>query len=579
MQTRVMPAALVSACFTLGFTVTAQAQQGALTDVTVEGHVYEPQRLPPTNARVKSLQMPAGFSLQRFGEGLDNPRTLVQADDGTVYAAQRKPGNVVMLRDLDGDGIADVQKIVVRLKEAHGLAIRGRQLFIADVHHVHVGELRGDGEVGPLRVVVGGLPDGGQHPNRTLAFSPQGDLFLTVGSSCNECRETDRERATLLKVDIGRGHAKNREIYAAGLRNMLGFDWHPLTGRLFGLDNGIDWLGDNEQSEELNELLPGHRYGWPYVYDVDQINPHSEPQSVTAEQWAQLSDEPVGMYTPHSAPMQMRFYRGTQFPPQYANSAFAAFRGSWNRKPPSGYEVVQVRFTNSGDFQAFEPFVSGFLQPLPAGHGFFGRPVGLTPMNDGALLFSDDTNNTLYKVSYGPPASLPPQGLARDVLRASMQLNVQSTAISAGGRIDKRFTDYGKGISPQLSWSEPPPRTRSLVLMMEDPDAVAPLPFVHWLAINIPPQLKSLPSGVPTAFQPWRGRPLRQGTNSISERGYYGPRPPAGDPPHRYHFQVFALDTTLALPDGFNRHALLEAMQGHVLASGELVGTYQEPNP
>jgi Raf kinase inhibitor-like YbhB/YbcL family protein len=571
----------------VNFSTNALAQSGQFTDVTIEGHIYEPQRLAPTNERVGKLQVAAGFSVQRFAEGLDNPRILATADNGDVYVTQRKPGNVVLLRDLDSDGIADVQKIVLRLKNAHGIAIRGRQVYIATVKHVYVGDLRNDGSIGRLRTLIRDLPDGGQHPNRTLGFSPQGELFVTVGSTCNECRETNPEHATLLRVtdaegDHDRRHGpeskKNREIYSSGLRNTLGFDWHPASGRLFGLDNGIDWLGDNEQSEELNELLPRHRYGWPYVYDEDQFNPHTEPQFLTQAQWARLSDEPVGMYTPHAAAMQMRFYRGTQFPAQYASDAFAAFRGSWNRKPPSGYEVVRLRFTGGGEFQAFEPFVTGFIESQPDGtHGFFGRPVGLTLTQDGAVLFSDDTNNTLYKVSYGASAALPPQQLARQILPASAPLTVASSAIGPGQPIDKKYTDYGKGISPPLSWSGVPARTRSLVLMMEDPDALAPLPFVHWLAINIPPQLKSLPPGIDTDFQPLRGQPLRQGSNSISARGYFGPRPPPGDPPHHYHFQLFALDTTLDLPDGFNRHALLEAMRGHVLASGELIGTFQQP--
>jgi Raf kinase inhibitor-like YbhB/YbcL family protein len=137
--------------------------------------------------------------------------------------------------------------------------------------------------------------------------------------------------------------------------------------------------------------------------------------------------------------------------------------------------------------------------------------------------------------------------------------------------------DYGKGISPPLRWSSLPAGTQSVVLMMEDPNAVSPLPFVHWTLINLPPNLRALPEDIRKAFEPLRGQPARQGSNSKSERGYFGPRPPAGDPPHPYHFQIFALDTKLDLPDGFNRHALLQAMSGHVLAEGELVGSFQAP--
>lgn len=560
----------------------AMAQQGKLTDVAISAHIYEPQRLSATDARIATLSLPQGFQIQRAADGLDNPRILATGPDGSTYVTQRMPGNVVRLQDLDHDGIVDTQQIVARLKNVHGIAIRNNEIYLADIHHVHAGTLNADGTVGRLRTVVRGLPDGGQHPNRTIGFSPEGDLFISVGSTCNECREPDSEHATVLKVtDAGHSHRgrKDREIFASGLRNTIGFAWQPSTARLFGLDHGIDMLGDDEQSEELNELSLGQRYGWPYVYDEDQINPHSEPLMLTSQQWAALSEEPVGLYTAHSAPMQLAFYTGQQLPADYRDDALAAFRGSWNRKPPSGYEVVRLRFRGE-QFEAFEPFVTGFLQQQPDGSfGFFGRPVGLTVAKDGAVLVGDDTNNTLYRVSYGSSAVKPgsPQRLALELFAVPRTISVTSPAISRGGAIDKKFSDYGRGISPPLAWSGLPAATRSVVLMMEDPDAVAPLPFVHWTLVNVPRSMRELPANIEQTYDPRRVRGL-QGSNSKSEQGYFGPRPPFGDPPHRYHFQVFALDTELDLPPGFNRHALLVAMQDHVLAAGELIGTFQAPD-
>ena len=555
------------------------AQQGKLTDVSVQGYIYEPQKLAPTQARIASLQVPAGFALNRFAEGLDNPRMLAVAGNGDVYVTQRIPGNVVLLRDTDRDGVADVQRIVVRLKDAHGIAIRGRQIYLTDVKKVYEAPLLEDGSVGRLRTIARGLPDGGQHPNRTLGFSPSGDLFVSVGSTCNECREPNPENATLLKLsDESR---KGRAIYASGLRNTIGFGWQPVSGKLFGFDHGIDWLGNDEQSEELNELVEGHRYGWPFVYDNDQINPHSEPVKLTSEQWAKLSDEPVGMYTAHAAPMQMTFYTGTALPGA-ANDAFIAMRGSWNRKPPSGYEVVRIRFDQAGAFAGLEPFVTGFMVPTPEGaHGYFGRPVGIAQAGDGSLLFGDDTNNTMYRVSAAtaPAPAIEPQTLASEIFSAAPRtLKVTSTAFTDGGNIPKRYSDYGAGISPPLQIDNVPAGTRSLVLMMEDPAALAPLPFVHWTGINIAADRRVVPENVPTIYEPLRGDPARQGSTSKSTTGYFGPRPPVGDPPHRYFFQVFALDTTLDLPAGFNRHALLKAMQGHVTAQGVTVGLFAAPD-
>jgi Raf kinase inhibitor-like YbhB/YbcL family protein len=561
----------------IALSMPAAGQQGKLTDVTIEGHVYEPARLPPTDARVANLSVPTGFVVQRFAEGLDNPRILALGPNGSIYVTQRKPGNVVVVRDTDGDGIADLQRIALRLPQAHGIAIRGNEIYLTDVKRIYAGDIRADGSIANVRAIVRNLPDGGQHPNRTLGFSPEGDLFVTVGSTCNECREPNPENATILKVDLRSGE---REIYASGLRNTIGFGWHPTSRLLYGMDHGIDWLGDNEQSEEMNAIRGRMRYGWPYIYDEDQFNPHSEPENLTLEQWAQLSEEPVGLYTPHSAPMQLAFYMANAFPADFRNNAFVSMRGSWNRKPPSGYEIVRARFGPDGTFEAFEPFVTGFLEQQPDGSfGYFARPVGSLVDSSGALLISDDTNNTLYRIAHGTASGTPaPQQLAADIFtQAPASLGLQSPAFASGTPIPKKYSAYGENRSPPLRWSGAPTGTRSFVLLMEDPDAIAPLPFVHWSAINIPAHATSLPENVRKAFQS-RGSPIQQGSTSNTTTGYFGPRPPPGDPAHHYHFQLFALDTTLTLPSGFNRQALLKAMQGHVLAKGTVIGTYQQPN-
>ena len=185
-----------------------------------------------------------------------------------------------------------------------------------------------------MRMMIDDLPDGGQHPNRTIAVK-NGKLYISVGSTCNACNETDVENATMVTTDM---NGKNRKIYASGLRNTIGFGWHPVSGKMFGMDHGIDWLGDNDQPEELNEIIEGKKYGWAYVYADGKINPQDEVPSnlgLTNEQWAQQSENPVLMYTAHSAPLQMAFYTGSQFPAEYKNDAFITMRGSWNSIPPS----------------------------------------------------------------------------------------------------------------------------------------------------------------------------------------------------------------------------------------------------
>jgi glucose/arabinose dehydrogenase len=165
------------------------------------------------------------------------------------------------------------------------------------------------------------------------------------------------------------------------------------------MDHNIDWLGDDEHGEELNRLIEGAKYGWPFVYDRSKFHPKNEPDGGNAA-WAKASREPELLYTPHAAPMQMVFYSGSQFPQEYRGDAFVAMRGSWNRRPPAGYEVVRVRF-QQGKQVRFESFLSGFLVQEGSRWAHFGRPVGLAVLPDGSLLVGDDTKGVIYRVSYG----------------------------------------------------------------------------------------------------------------------------------------------------------------------------------
>lgn len=578
---------LAVALFGAGVSAFAQ-QPDPLTDFEVQGRVYEPQPIPPTDERIAQLQLPAGFQIHRFAEGLDNPRMIAVANDGAVYVTQRRPGSLVLMRDLDGDGVVDVQKTVLRLKQLHGIEIRDRRIYLVTVKRVYAADLRQDGTLGRLEVIARGLPDGGQHPNRTLRLGNDGKLYVSVGSTCNACPEPNPENATLLRMDPTTG---KREIFASGLRNTIGFDWHRGSGRLFGMDQGTDWLGDEEQTEELNEIAESKRYGWPYLYDDDQLHPQAEPERVTQLEWADLSESPLAGYTAHAAAMQMRFYDGASFPNDYRDSAFIAMHGSWNRKPASGYEVVRAMFGSNGDFVGFEPFVTGFLQPQPntapplpgaqplPPDGYIGRPTGVAIAKDGALLVGDDSNNVIYRVVNGNAPSLTPQKLANEILdaRSDQAIQIRSRAFGANAPIPVKYSDYGKGISPPLEWGRLPAGTKSFLLMMEDPDATSPLPFVHWIAIGSP-ELTGLREDIAPVSWPRGFKSLLQGSNSRSTPGYFGPRPPPGSGPHRYHFQIFALDVALHVPTGANRHTVLEAAKGHVLAKGMVVGTFtREP--
>lgn len=401
---------------------------------------------------------------------------------------------------------------------------------------------------------------------------------------CDACAESNPENAAILRASLD---GKSRTIFASGLRNTIGFGWHPRTGELWGMDHGIDNLGDLQQ-EELNNIQAGKRYGWPYVYGVEEgVNPQDEPPAdITAATWAQMSEAASLGYTAHAAPMQMAFYPGGPFPDAYDGDAFVAMRGSWARSTPSGYEVVRVRFSD-GRARAIEPFLTSFI--ADGGLSRTGRPAGLAVAGDGSLLLGDDENGILYRISYpggrgkARPLSPPVDAMTTQTSRGSgvplalervqgrPAMTVSSPDIQPTGPIPAAHSEYYEGVAPALSWT-PVDGAATYVVIMEDPDAAAPKPFVHWLAWNLAEPMT--PQGLHEEIKLPNG--VVQGLTSRGSVGYFGPRPPVGDPPHRYHFQVFALDRPLDILPGSDRDALIAAMRGHVLAKGELVGTYAQ---
>jgi len=361
-------------------------------------HVMRPSVRTPTAERQRGLRVPPGFAVSVFARGLGSPRILAATDEGDLYVSRRDEGDVVLLGDRDRDGRADgAPRTVLTRAGAHGLALRGDELWIATVREVLVARRRPDGTLEAPRVVVRDLPPGGNHPNRTLAFGPDGRLYVSVGSTCNACEEPNPESATLLRFAAD---FSSRTIYARGLRNTIGFAWHPTTGALWGVDHGTDWLGDDAPPEELNLLVEGGHYGWPYLYDGNRPLPAdfvAQKGAAWLAAFAREARPPILGFTAHAAPMQLVFATKTRFPEGYRGDAFFSFRGSWNRRPPSGYEVARVRFDGDGNPTAFEPFLTGFL--VDGGAATFGRPVGLAVAADGALLVGDDTNGVIYRVA------------------------------------------------------------------------------------------------------------------------------------------------------------------------------------
>jgi glucose/arabinose dehydrogenase len=391
MPTPSRPSALLLAA---GLLLLAGPHGRAQEKAAVETHVVRPRVVPATPDRIATLKVAEGLQVSVFADGLGKPRMIAAAPNGDVYVTRREPGDVWLLKDADGDGRAEVKKSLLVRKDLHGVAVDGRTLYLATIHEVLAAARAGDGSLGRVRTVAKGLPDAGQHPNRTLAVGPDGALYVSVGSTCNACKEGP-ESATLLRMAKD---GRQRRVFASGLRNTIGFAWHPKTKALWGVDHGIDYLGDDEQKEEVNLLEDGQDYGWPYSYADGKVYvPIDPPPDGTKEQRAAKARQPALLLPAHSAPMQLLFAGGTQLPERFRTGAFVTLHGSWNRRPPSGYEVVFLRFENDVPVAA-EPFLSGFLADGPE-PTVFGRPCGLALLPDGSLLVGDDANGVIYRVS------------------------------------------------------------------------------------------------------------------------------------------------------------------------------------
>ncbi|HYW20680.1 MAG TPA: sorbosone dehydrogenase family protein [Nodularia sp. (in: cyanobacteria)] len=389
---------LIGCALILSITQTANSQQPEKQKIErMEGYLATPQKIEFQESLLQQLQLPAGFEISVFAKDLGNPRNLAIAPNGTVYVTRRKQGDVIALLGTNQDGRAkEIRTVAKGLKFVNGITIHQNRLYFVTNTHLYAVDLRSDGTEGKLETLISDLPDAGQHPNRTIAFGPDGMLYISVGSTCNACDEPNPQHATLLQVQP---NGSNRSIYAKGLRNTIGFAWHPQTRELWGLDHGSDWRGNDQPPEELNRIVKGGNYGWPFCWGDKRPDVYlsAEPEGATKKDYCAKTQPPVLTYTAHSAPLAMAFYTAKQFPQEYQGDVFVTMRGSWNRNPPVGYKVVRIHYEN-GKPVKFEDFVTGFLTKDRTAQ--FGRPVGLAIAPDGSLLFTDDTNGVIYRVSH-----------------------------------------------------------------------------------------------------------------------------------------------------------------------------------
>lgn len=358
----------------------------------VAAYIYWPDDLP-----LDKIRLPEGFTIEVYADSVPNARQMALSPSGVLYVGSRRDGTVHAVVDSDGDMKGDEVFVIAEdLVMPSGLAYREGSLYVAAVSRI----LRYDDIDSHLHdppepvVVVDDLPTERHHGWKFIDFGPDGKLYVPVGAPCNVCERPD-PFATVLRMNAD---GSEREVYARGIRNSVGFAWHPTTGELWITDNGSDNISedpaitDDLPSCELNHAPePGMHFGYPYYHQGDTPDPEFG-EGRTADEFTL----PAILLGPHVAPLGIDFYTGTMFPESYRNQAFIAEHGSWNRREKIGYRVKLVHFDEDGLATGQEVFAEVWLE----GDTNWGRPVDVETLPDGSILISDDQANAIYRVTY-----------------------------------------------------------------------------------------------------------------------------------------------------------------------------------
>ncbi|ORU93652.1 MAG: hypothetical protein A6F70_06195 [Cycloclasticus sp. symbiont of Bathymodiolus heckerae] len=338
---------------------------------------------------IDRLQVPDGFSITLYSDNLSDARALAITETGDIIVSRPNIGQLTLIyKDNDNDGKSDGEKLLVgNLNKPHGITLHNGWLYIAETNAVlrikyNAAERKFIGI--PHYIIRNSFPGGGNHWVRGLKIGPDEKLYVSVGSSCNACIEDTQKRGSILRYDLD---GKNEVLFARGLRNTTGFDWQKTTQLMFGVDNGRDFLGDNQPPEELNQINLGHHYGWPYKYG-NNIN-DSEFSKVSPS--GLTMTKPHHQITAHSAPLSILF---TQYNINLRNSALVSLHGSWNRSEKSGYKVIKLNFSADNNISQ-QDFLTGFEHNGVV----IGRPVDLAEDKHGNIYLSDDYIGRIYKIS------------------------------------------------------------------------------------------------------------------------------------------------------------------------------------
>lgn len=342
--------------------------------------------IPLASASLDDVQLPPGFVIEEYAD-VPNARSLAMGDKGTLFVSTRRAREVYAVVEND-DGSTRTIELLDGMSTPNGIAFRDGDLYVAEIDRVfRYRDIENNLESPPEGELLDiDLPDKKHHGWRYIGFGPDGKLYISIGAPCNTCDEFGFAEIIRINTD-GTG----RETYASGIRNSVGFTWHPETEELWFTDNGRDRLGDDIPPCELNRAArQGLHFGFPYCHGGDVLDPE-----FGAGRDCGHYVPPVQKLGPHVAPLGLRFYTGDMFPAEYQGQLFIAEHGSWNRSKKIGYRVTLVKLEGN-EAVSYEPFAWGWLDNEQVS----GRPVDILVKDDGSLLVSDDLSGKIYRITY-----------------------------------------------------------------------------------------------------------------------------------------------------------------------------------
>jgi glucose/arabinose dehydrogenase len=346
---------------------------------------------PAADIMLDKIKLPPGFSIELWAQGLPNARSITLGSKGTVFVGTRLRDSVYAV--VEADGKRQVKTILKGLYRPNGVAFHNGALYVAELSRI----LRYDNiedylDNPPKPVIVfDALPKDETHGWKYLTVGPDGGIYFNIGAPCNSCVPLDTH-AQIVRVDPASGVL---ETVVKGVRNSVGMAFHPVTKELWFTHHGRDWLGEDLPNDTLHRVTrKGAHFGYPYCHQGDTLDPELG-KGRSCNEFA----PPALKLGAHIAPMGLRFYNGKMFPAEYRNRIILATHGSWNKTSKIGFSLMQVTLDAAGRATKYEPFAEGWADGS-GGNNYWGRPVDVQVMPDGALLVSDDVAGALYRISY-----------------------------------------------------------------------------------------------------------------------------------------------------------------------------------